>query len=106
MDKDRQREIGWLLHGNGFPPRKEALIETLGDLAAENLIDARGGYDGAVLLIYGRLDKITPAGGQRLWKDVFRDLEEHPVDGAGHAPHLTRSREAARVIRDFILKSG
>lgn len=92
-----------------FPPAGETLLETLDELAAADLTATPGGgLEGRVLLIYGGLDRICPPGGQRLWRKVFDGgpAAEIAMEGAGHAPHLTKGAEVASAVEEFVLNSG
>jgi len=86
-----------------FPPAREALLETLAELAATDLTRHTSipmAVDG--LIIHGGLDKICPAGGQALWDDIFTGMRRAPMGDCGHAPHLTRPAETAAAITGFI----
>ena len=91
-----------LIPAETFPPAKEALVEGLRELETENLLDHPGEYRGPVLIIHGSLDKICPAGGQRLWKERFENVTWAPVENGGHALNLTRSYDVASHIDHFL----
>lgn len=102
IDPARKEEIEDLLTGPDFPPDKDALLETLKDLAGTDFTSSpRPPGHPPVLIIYGSADKITPGGGQLRWRSVFDNITEIRLEGAGHAPHLTRTDETARAILDF-----
>lgn len=106
ISEGERAQIEKIFYPPEFPPQKEALLSTLDELARTDLTQHSGRYDGPVLLIYGRLDKICPVGGQQLWKGLFDNLQEVCLESAGHAPHITRLPEVAESIKDFILKDG
>lgn len=95
-------EIEKYLVPESFPPDKEALLSTLTELSALDLTVSGLKWDGPVLNIHGTADKITPRGGQKLWRSLFDRITEAPVDLAGHAPHLTRTDGVADIITAFI----
>jgi len=88
--------------GGDFPPLKEALLSTLSDMSQTDLTEGASISPLPVLIICGGADKINPVGGQKLWRSVFRDLREVFLDGAGHAPHLTRTADTAEAVRVFL----
>lgn len=90
------------LKGVPFPPGKQALVESLKELARADLLAYEKRLGLPVLIIYGAIDKITPSGGQRLWTCLFENITEAPVSSAGHAPHLTRTGEVAGLVTDFL----
>lgn len=101
--EDMRAEIERVFYPDSFPPKKEALLGTLADLAKADLTArGAGAYNGPMLLIHGRLDRICPAGGQKLWKNLFPNISEFFINDAAHAPHLTRRREVAGAIKNFI----
>ncbi|MGK7344627.1 MAG: alpha/beta fold hydrolase [Candidatus Nitrospinota bacterium M3_3B_026] len=104
---DRERAEKALIPPS-FPPAGEALLGSLDELAAADLTASGGDFGGRVLIIYGRLDRICPPGGQRLWREVFggRLAPDRVIEGAGHAPHLTKGAEVARAVEDFVLNPG
>lgn len=85
-----------------FPPNKDALLATLKELSALDLTISGRKWDGPVLNIQGTADKITLKGGQRLWRALFDNIEEAPVESAGHAPHLTQTAGVAEIIAGFL----
>lgn len=86
-----------------FPPKDEALVESLEELARTDLTKCVAELAGLpVMLLYGALDRVTPRGGQLLWDTIFSKVIHHPLVGAGHAPHLTRLDEVASAITRFI----
>jgi pimeloyl-ACP methyl ester carboxylesterase len=95
-------EIENLLIPENFPPNKDALLATLKELAALDLTISGRKWDGPVLNIQGTADKITLKGGQRLWRGLFDNITEAPVESAGHAPHLTQTAGVAEIIAGFI----
>lgn len=101
-----REEMERFLFAKDFPPKKEALLETLGELEKTDLTLKSGAYDKRVLLIYGRLDKINPPMGQIMWKGLFERIEEVSFNYAGHVPHITKCPEVTRSIAGFISKQG
>lgn len=87
-----------------FPPKKEALLKTLEELAATDLtkLDPSLIYKGPLLLIHGAIDRITPIGAQRLWRRLFPHSLIRTIKGVGHAPHLTALDQVVELINSFI----
>jgi len=104
IDPVREPVIREMLAPKGeFPPARQALLDTLAELAATDLTghpSAPMSMNG--LIMSGSLDKICPMGGQALWDAVFTGMRRAPLDGCGHAPHLTRPGEAASIINHFL----
>ena len=86
-----------------FPPKDEALIATLEELASTDLTKMAAGLIAPpVMLLYGALDRVTPRGGQLLWDTIFSRVIHYPLDGVGHAPHLTRLDEVTKAVTRFV----
>ncbi|VAX16921.1 hypothetical protein MNBD_NITROSPINAE03-1575, partial [hydrothermal vent metagenome] len=108
IDEGRREEIENALMPFNFPPSGQALLDTLKEYSATDLIGppiSPGSYDGRILVIYGSQDKICPPGGQKLWSDMFVKAKTFCIESAGHAPHLTRRHEVADRITRFILEA-
>lgn len=97
-----KEEIENILIPENFPPNKEALLSTLKEIAALDLSVSGLKWDGPVLNIQGTADKITLKGGQRLWRGLFGNITEAPIESAGHAPHLTQTAGVAEIIAGFL----
>ena len=69
-ERDKEEILSYLLPET-FPPSREALRDTLRELATTAVTPRAGSYGGRVLLINGTLDKICPSGGQALWRECF-----------------------------------
>ena len=102
IPQDMKSEIEKHLISETFPPNKDALISTLRELAALDLTISGCKWDGPVLNIQGTADKITLKGGQRMWRSLFDNITEAPMESAGHAPHLTRTAGVAEIITGFL----
>ncbi|MBI4827646.1 MAG: alpha/beta hydrolase [Nitrospinae bacterium] len=105
VEREKDEIMAYMLTDH-FPPSREALRDTLRELATTDVTALAGTYAGRVLLIHGSLDKICPDRGQTLWQACFGSLEQAKLEGAGHAPHLTRPREVARIVADFLGRAG
>ena len=92
-----------LTPSGAFPPDKEALLATLGELTELDLTRHRA-IPSFVrgLIINGTLDRICPVAGQALWDGIFSDLSWSTMDNCGHAPHLTRLADTAAAIDNFL----
>jgi pyruvate dehydrogenase E2 component (dihydrolipoamide acetyltransferase) len=102
ITEEMKTQIGKLLIPENFPPNKDALIATLKELSALDLTISGRKWDGPVLNIQGTADKITLKGGQRLWRGLFGNITEAPMESAGHAPHLTKTAGVAEIIAGFL----
>ncbi|VAX21469.1 hypothetical protein MNBD_NITROSPINAE01-443 [hydrothermal vent metagenome] len=100
----QRTEIENLFYSNNFPPNQEALLSSLSELASTDLTISKKRFNEPVLLIYGRMDRICPVGGQALWKKLFERVDELCLENTGHAPHLTQTAQVAESIASFILK--
>ncbi|HJM83316.1 MAG TPA: alpha/beta hydrolase [Nitrospinota bacterium] len=103
IDGQQTKQIESLLVADPFPPPTDVLMQTLDelekiDLTSQNFTD----NNCPVLLIHGALDKICPTGGQKLWDALFPRISRVTLPGCGHAPHLTRPRELAQEISQFL----
>ena len=102
ITEEMKADIENLLIPESFPPNKDAILSTLKELAALDLTVSGHKWDGPVLNIQGTADKITLKGGQRLWRGLFDNITEAPMESAGHAPHLTQTDGVAEIIAGFI----
>jgi pyruvate dehydrogenase E2 component (dihydrolipoamide acetyltransferase) len=102
IPESMKAQIENLLIPENFPPNKDALLSTLKELSALDLTISGRKWDGPVLNIQGTADKITLKGGQRLWRGLFGDITEAPMESAGHAPHLTQTAGVAEIIAGFL----
>ncbi len=100
----QRAEIENLFYSNNFPPSQEALLSGLSELASTDLTMSKERFNKPVLLIYGRMDRICPVGGQALWKKLFEQADELCLENTGHAPHLTKTAQVAESIANFVLK--
>lgn len=100
--EEMKSQIEKLLIPENFPPNKDALLSTLKEIAALDLSVSGLKWDGPVLNIQGTADKITLKGGQRLWRGLFENITEAPMESAGHAPHLTQTAGVAEIIAGFL----
>jgi pimeloyl-[acyl-carrier protein] methyl ester esterase len=101
-DADRERIETALRDPATFPPSPAALLATLDELMDADLTEEPIRFAGPMLSLYGALDRIAPAGGQKLWDKVFADVVHHRLDGIGHAPHLTATTVVADRIARFV----
>lgn len=84
------------------PPDLGAALGALDALAAADQRSILPSLDLPVLLVHGAEDRIVPAGASavlgaglpRAWRVV--------LPGVGHVPFLTRPREVAEALRDFL----
>lgn len=53
-------------------------------------------------LIWGTQDKILPFAHSEIWTSQIPGLSFHPVDGAGHLPHIERPIDVADEVKSFI----
>lgn len=102
IPEEMKPQIEKLLIPENFPPNKDALLSTLKEIAALDLSVSGLKWDGPVLNIQGTADKITLKGGQRLWRGLFDNITEAPMESAGHAPHLTQTAGVAKTIAGFL----
>ncbi|MBI5561321.1 MAG: alpha/beta fold hydrolase [Deltaproteobacteria bacterium] len=67
--------------------------------------DLRGGLASIAaptLVIHGAADAVTPVEAGRYLAENIKGAAFAPMDGAGHAPHLTRNKECVEVIKGFL----
>lgn len=102
IPQEMKGQIENYLIPESFPPNKDTLLATLKELSALDLTISGRMWDGPVLNIQGTADKITLKGGQKLWRGLFDNITEAPVESAGHAPHLTQTAGVAKTIAGFL----
>jgi pimeloyl-[acyl-carrier protein] methyl ester esterase len=98
---DRQRAIrSFAVRPGGLPDRAAAaaLLELLATQDKRALLPA---VACPTLVLHGTLDRVTPVGAGRGLAGALPHGRLHEIAGAGHAPHWTRPREVAEVIREF-----
>ena len=83
---------------------EDDMINALDALAKENLIDDISSINLPVLLVHGSSDMVCPVGASRYLMDRLPSVDLEIIEGAGHAPFLTRPKEFNKIVRRFIDK--
>ena len=86
----------------GKLPEPEAALKTLDMLVSSDLRHVLPGTDAPVLLIHGSEDVIAPSGASRHMLRQLPHATLKIVDGAGHAPFLSRSDDFNSMLRSFL----
>ena len=64
-----------------------------------------GAQNRPILVIWGRDDKTVPFTLSKQALAVMPDAEFHPIDGAGHVPHLEQPELVNPLLIDFITRN-
>jgi len=88
-------------HETQLPPF-HAAFQTLDTLAAADLRDRLATIDVPVLLVHGSRDAICPADASRYMSERMPGAMLKILDGAGHAPMLTRASEFNGILHAFL----
>ncbi len=83
---------------------EDDMIRALDALAEENLTEDISSINFPTLLVHGSLDIVCPVGASRYLMDKLPEAELKIIEGAGHAPFLTRPKEFNTIVRNFIDK--
>ncbi|MFQ5470514.1 MAG: pimeloyl-ACP methyl ester esterase BioH [Gammaproteobacteria bacterium] len=83
-------------------PGLTALRSGLNILKNENLRPALHNLDCPMLLIYGQLDRLTPAAVSKDMKKLLPTAECCTINGAGHAPFISHPNEFFNIVTTFI----
>lgn len=83
-------------------PPCHAAAQSLETLAAADLRDSLQGVDVPVLLVHGSSDPICPVDASRFMAIRLPHATLKVLDGAGHAPMLTRVVELNSILNDFL----
>jgi pimeloyl-[acyl-carrier protein] methyl ester esterase len=81
------------------PAVASASLEILSTVDLREMLPA---IDRPVLLIHGSLDAICPPGAARYMAKRLPDARLIIIDGAGHAPCLSRPDEFNAILRDYL----
>jgi pimeloyl-[acyl-carrier protein] methyl ester esterase len=88
-------------HSTRRPPCHAAL-QALDTLAAADVRGSLATVDVPVLLAHGAGDAICPADASRWMAKALPDASLAILEGAGHAPMLTRASELNGILDDFL----
>lgn len=83
-------------------PPCHAAVRSLETLVAADLRDGLNAVDVPVLLVHGAADQICPVDASRFMAERFPFATLIILDGAGHAPMLTRSTELTAILDAFL----
>ena len=83
---------------------KSDAITALDALIAEDLVRDVSSINLPTLLIHGSLDMVCPVNASRYLFERLPKAELRIMEGAGHAPFLTKHKEFNMLIRGFIKK--
>lgn len=83
-------------------PPNSAALQSLDTLAAADVRDLLPTISVPALLIHGNRDIICPAGASNYMTERITGSSLEIIDGAGHAPFLTRQEEFNRLMGDFL----
>jgi pimeloyl-ACP methyl ester carboxylesterase len=89
---------------SGESIKKDDVITALDALIGEEIINDIPSIDLPVLLIHGSSDMVCPVNASTYLMKQLPRGELKIIEGAGHAPFLTRSEEFNMMIRSFIEK--
>jgi len=95
----RELRARLLQHGQ---PAPEALMAGLDVLRTTDLRERFAGIACPALLLMGARDMLVPAAAAQPAADLLPDARVALIDGAGHAPFLTRPAMVAGMIGDFL----
>jgi pimeloyl-[acyl-carrier protein] methyl ester esterase len=98
---DSERIEGEFLKEIPRPPC-HAAARSLETLATADLRDTLHGVDVPVLLVHGTSDRICPVDASRFMAMRLPRSTLKVLDGAGHAPMLTRAAELNALLNDFL----
>lgn len=83
---------------------EDDMIRALDALTGKDLITDVPSINLPVLLVHGSLDRVCPVGASRYLMDKLPGAKLEIIEGAGHVPFLTRSKEFNTIVREFIDK--
>lgn len=87
---------------DGGLPEPAVAHATLDILASTDLREKMPAIDRPMLLIHGSADTICPPGAARYLAERLPDARLVMLDGAGHAPFLSRPDEFNAILRKFL----
>jgi pimeloyl-ACP methyl ester carboxylesterase len=93
------RRWGRLILERAEPERAVELLECQAELTAE---DRLGELSLPVLVLHGDADSVQPLDASRRLTDELADARLVLLEGAGHAPMLSRPRDVAAAIESFV----
>lgn len=83
-------------------PARHAALESLASLAGADLRSVLPTVDRPVLLIHGSADTICLPSASRFMAERLPNARLAMVEGAGHAPFLSRPADFALLLREFL----
>jgi pimeloyl-[acyl-carrier protein] methyl ester esterase len=86
----------------GLLPEPAIALAALDILSTADLREMLPSINRRVLLIHGSLDAICPMGTAHFMAERLPDARLIIIDGAGHAPCLSRPAEFNAILRDFL----
>ncbi len=86
----------------GKLPAQHAALASLKSLACTDLRNVLPSIEVPVLLIHGSADIICPPAASHYMAEQLPDARLEIMEGAGHAPFLSRPAEFAEILKKFI----
>ena len=102
LSHEREDRINREIALEGGLPEPAVAHATLDILASTDLREKLPAIDRPVLLIHGSADTICPPGAARYLAEWLPDARLVELDGAGHAPFLSRPDEFNAILREFL----
>jgi len=102
LSPDEENRINRKIARAGRLPEPEAAHATLDILATADLRDKLPAICRPVLVIHGSADAICPPGAARYLVERLPDARLVELEGAGHAPFLSRPDEFNAILRKFL----
>jgi pimeloyl-[acyl-carrier protein] methyl ester esterase len=102
----QEDRIGREILAKGRLPEPKAALAALAILASTDLRERLADIDCPVLIIHGSEDTICPPGAARYLAERLPGARLIQLDGAGHAPSLSRPEQFNALIRGFLREVG
>jgi len=102
LSHEQENRINREIALEGRLPEPAVAHATLDILASTDLREKLPAIDRPVLLIHGSADNICPPGAARYLAERLPDARLVELDGAGHAPFLSRPDEFNAILRKFL----
>lgn len=102
LTREQENRIAREIVMGAVPPGEVAALATLDILATADLRETLPAIDRPVLLVHGSRDAICPLPAPRYMKGELSDARLEVMEGAGHAPFLSRPAEFTAILRKFL----
>ncbi len=102
IDRERYRQIVSFAVRQGRLPAPEVALASLETLRTGDQSSLLGEIACRTLVVHGDLDQITPVGAGRALAAGIPRAELRVLEGAGHAPFLSRPEECLAAWKEFL----